>query len=87
MSIKVLDFYADWCVPCKRISPVIDNLNTKMEDVEFEKVNVEEQYELAEKYNITSVPTFVFEREGNEVHRITGAMNPVAFEAQVNNFR
>lgn len=57
-----VDFYADWCGPCQMLAPVVEELSSKMEDVEWVKINVDEQQELAVKYNIMSIPAlFVFE--------------------------
>ncbi len=58
---KVLvDFYADWCGPCKMMSPVIDNIAEEMQgSLKVGKVNVDEAQELAEKYGIMSIPTII----------------------------
>ena len=62
-NTKVLvDFYADWCGPCKMMSPVIDEIADENSNVKVGKVNVDDNQELAMKYNIMSIPTImVFE--------------------------
>ena len=72
-SKKVLiDFYADWCGPCKMLAPVIEavakeNINTKVV-----KINVDEAQEIAMEYNIMSIPTLVVIKEGKEINRKVG---------------
>lgn len=58
----VIDCYADWCGPCKMLSPVIDELSEDMSDVNFYKLNIDDNDETVDKYNIMSIPTvLVFE--------------------------
>lgn len=55
----VLDFYSEYCGPCKMLSKDLDELSKDFLDLKFEKLNINENYELTEKYNIMSVPTLV----------------------------
>lgn len=70
-----IDFYADWCGPCRQISPLFDQLADKYGDrIEFKRVNIDEDGQLAAQYGITSIPTFIFlDAEGNVVNKIVGA--------------
>lgn len=73
--ITLLDFYADWCGPCKIMAPVFSELEKEYEGrVEFKKVDVETNGEMAQQFHIMSIPTFVIVREGKEISRKTGAM-------------
>ena len=56
----VIDFYADWCGPCKTIAPILEELDIELEDVDFYKVNTEEQNELAATFGIQSIPSILF---------------------------
>ena len=56
----VIDFYADWCGPCKTIAPILEELDTEIENVDFYKVNTEEQNELAATFGIQSIPAILF---------------------------
>ena len=68
-----LDFYAEWCGPCKMLSPVISEIANERADVKVGKINVDEENALAREYNIYSIPTLVVLKDGKEVKRATGA--------------
>jgi thioredoxin 1 len=62
----IVDFYADWCGPCKMMSPIIDEIAEENADtIKVGKVNVDENQELAMKYNIMSIPTILIFKNGN----------------------
>jgi thioredoxin 1 len=70
----LLEFYADWCAPCKRASPILEELAHEFEGkVRFVRVNVDLDNELVEKYEIYSIPTVVLLQERKEVSRVAGA--------------
>ena len=72
--IKVLDYWAEWCGPCKFMDPIIEELEKELKGkVEFEKINVDENQERTAKYQVMSIPTYVIEKDGREVDRIIGA--------------
>lgn len=74
-----VDFYADWCGPCKMTSPIIDELSEEMKDMIFTKVNVDENQDLATTYSIFSIPTFMIFKNGKAVHQFVGAMGKEKF--------
>lgn len=72
--IKVLDFWAKWCGPCKFMEPVIEELEKELAGkVEFEKINVDEHQDQAAKYQVMSIPTYIIVKDGKEQERIVGA--------------
>lgn len=73
-----VDFYADWCGPCKMISPEFEKLakNNQSEQVEFVKVNVDTQGEIASEEGIRAMPTFKVYKDGEQVGEIRGADRP-----------
>ena len=68
----LVDFYADWCGPCKIISPVIDQIAEENQDIKVVKVNVDNAQDLAMKYQVMSIPTLVVIKEGKEINRSVG---------------
>lgn len=73
--IKLLDFYADWCGPCKIMEPVFQEIEGEYEGkIEFQKVDVESDGDTASKFGIMSIPTFVLLKDDKEVDRKIGAM-------------
>jgi len=76
-DLIVLDFYADWCGPCKRLTPVLEELAERFENVHFYKVNVDVHEQLTQEYKIACMPTIHFVRDGESVESVTGA-NPDA---------
>ncbi len=72
-GVVVIDFFATWCGPCKRIAPAFEELAKKFSRITFLKVDVDEAQDIASKYDVNSLPTFVFLKNGVEVHRIEGA--------------
>ena len=71
----LIDFYADWCGPCKMMGPVVEELATEYDGkVKVGKVNVDEQSELAAKFNVMSIPFFAFIKDGQLVDSELGAV-------------
>lgn len=74
-SMVLVDFYADWCAPCKKISPIIEELAKEKTDVKFVKINVDENEKLATKYKIQYLPTLVVFEGGKEKDRSIGLVS------------
>jgi len=72
MGTTVKDFHADWCGPCKKQDPIIDDLEEEHPDVTFEKVDVDESPDVAQEYGVRSVPTIVVEKNGEVVEKFIG---------------
>lgn len=68
----LIDFYADWCGPCRMLGPVIDEIAEEATNFKVGKVNIDEQPELATKYQVMSVPTLVVIKNGEVANRVTG---------------
>ncbi len=69
----LLDFWATWCGPCRMVAPVVDEIAAETPSVKVGKINVDEQRELAEKYNVMSIPTLLVIRDGKVVNKAVGA--------------
>lgn len=71
-GIVLVDFYAEWCGPCKMLSPIVDEIAEERTDIKVGKVNVDESSELAVQYRVMSVPTLIVMRDGKEHARAVG---------------
>ena len=78
-SIQVKKFYAEWCGPCKVLTPLMENVKTKFSNVKFENVDIDSQFEIAQKYFVRSVPTVIIEKNGKEVERFVGVQSELAY--------
>ncbi len=77
----LVDFWASWCGPCRMVAPVLDEIATEMEGkVRIAKVNVDDNQELAAKFQVSSIPTFILFKGGEAKDRMMGAMPKNAFE-------
>ena len=72
MPVTLKDFYADWCGPCKTQDPILDELEDDYPDVAFEKVNVDEEQDVANEYQVRSLPTLIVENDDGIVERFVG---------------
>ncbi|MBI2474868.1 thioredoxin [Candidatus Uhrbacteria bacterium] len=70
-----VDFWAPWCGPCKIMGPIVEQLSGEIEGVEVGKVNVDDHSELAQRYNILSIPTFIIFKGGQPVEQFSGTMS------------
>lgn len=68
----VVDFYADWCGPCKMLAPVFEQLSEEVEDYEFIKLNVDDAPNISRNYGVMSIPTLIVFENGKEVNKTLG---------------
>lgn len=69
----LLDFWASWCAPCRRVVPIVEEIADERRDIKVGKINVDEEPELANKFSIMSIPTLVVMKNGNIVQQVSGA--------------
>jgi len=79
----IIDFYADWCGPCKTIAPILKELDAENEDVDFYKVNTEEQKDLAAVFGIQSIPSILFIPVEGQPQMAMGAMPKETFKQAI----
>lgn len=84
-GLVVTDFFSDSCIPCKRMSPIIAELEVEHGDVKFAKLNINFDGEIAEKYGVTAVPTLIFFKNGEEKARLSGAQKKAAIAEVIKN--
>lgn len=71
-GIVLVDFYAEWCGPCKMLSPIVDEIAKERTDIKVGKVNIDESSELAIQHRVMSVPTLIVMQDGKELARSVG---------------
>ena len=76
----LVDFYADWCGPCKMLGPVMDEIS---KDYTVYKVNVDDNQDLAVKYAVTAIPTLIVIKNGEETNRTVGVASKSEIEAMI----
>jgi thioredoxin 1 len=79
----VLYFTADWCNPCQKVKPIVEEIN-KDSVTKFQMIDVDSEMELTKKFEIRSVPTFILIKNGTEIKRTTGAQTREQLEAFIN---
>ena len=74
-KLTIVDFYADWCGPCRKLSPIMDEIEQELsENVKFTKINTDENIDLAKEYQISGIPTLLVFKNGELVERMVGLM-------------
>ncbi|MFA9288364.1 MAG: thioredoxin [Weeksellaceae bacterium] len=79
----VVDFHAEWCGPCKAMEPMIEDLSNELKDIKFVKVDVDANQEVAGKYSVFSIPTFLVIVDGQVKHQIVGAQSKDTFKNEI----
>jgi thioredoxin 1 len=83
----LVDFFAEWCMPCLMMAPVMDDLSNKFKGkINFGKVDVDENHVMAEKLHVHSIPNFILFKDGKPVERFTGSMPSEDFEEKLRKF-
>ena len=72
MTVTLKDFYADWCGPCKTQEPILEEMEPDWGDVEFQRIDVDENQDVANQYQVRSIPTLVVENDDGVVERFVG---------------
>lgn len=68
----LVDFWANWCEPCKLTSPILDELRNELKEVKFVKVDINEESDVLDDYNVTSIPTLMLFKDGELKERLVG---------------
>ena len=86
-NLVLVDFFAEWCMPCVMMAPVIEELSEKFKGkIEFVKMNVDENRNLSSKLKIMSIPTLIVFKKGKEVERIIGSQNTEVLEEKLKKY-
>lgn len=82
-GVMVLYFFATWCGPCVSFKPIFEKVSSDLKNVNFIKINVDEQRDLAIKYNVSAIPTIIFIKNGNPVFSNTGTMSEDSLKKKI----
>ena len=85
--IEVKRFHAAWCGPCRMLAPIMENIKGKFEGINFTDVDVDTQYEEAQKYSVRNIPLVVIEKDGQEVQRFSGLQSEMAYVNAINELK
>lgn len=79
----IVDFFATWCVPCKMLSPVFEEIDKNVEEAKFLKVDIDKSLDLARRFEVTTVPTVIVFKDGKEADRLVGFIPKQKLEEMV----
>jgi thioredoxin 1 len=85
--IKIIKFSATWCGPCKALSLIFNEVKSQMPDVVFQEIDIDQNSDLAIKYNVRGVPTIVIEKDNQEVTRKSGIIMNAALTQLINSYK
>ena len=83
----LLDFWASWCGPCRMLSPIVDTIADARNEIKVGKVNVDEEAELAKEFGIMSIPTLLFFKGGELVHKQIGSLPKEEIESLIDQLK
>ncbi len=73
-GLVLIDFWAEWCAPCRMLGPIFEELSGELEQIKFAKLDVTANEELAQRFGVMSIPTIILMKDGIEVDRMTGVV-------------
>lgn len=86
-GIVLIDFWAEWCMPCLAINPILDELSNKFKDkIKFGKVNVGTYAEIAQKFNVNSIPNIIIFKDGIVINQLVGSISSDELENKLESY-
>ena len=82
--VTVKKFSAAWCGPCRMLAPMFEQVKMGYSNVKFENIDIDEDYQSVQQYNVSSVPTVVIVKDGVEINRFTGLSSKIAYVNAIN---
>lgn len=86
-SAVVIDFWADWCAPCRMIGPIVEELSKDNSDIIIGKLDIMENKRASARYNVTSIPTIIYFKDGKEIERTRGVLPKVKIQQVINSIK
>ncbi|MDP2925404.1 MAG: thioredoxin [Nanoarchaeota archaeon] len=82
-KVVVVNFFAEWCMPCLMMTPILEDISELMKEVSFVRINVDDNEDLASKHNVSSVPCLIMFKNGKEMDRIIGSHSYDSIEMRI----
>lgn len=85
-KLALVDFFAEWCMPCVMMAPVVEELAEKYKKIKFAKANIDENSELASRFKVMSIPTLIIFKDGKEMERMVGSQPASMIEEKLEKY-
>ena len=82
-----IDFYADWCGPCRMMAPIVEEISEEVDGVDFYKVNCDDEQELASKYEVMTIPTLLILKKGEQIKEFIGVTDKEEIIEELNSLK
>ena len=86
-KIVFVDFYADWCGPCRMMAPIVEEISEEVDGVDFYKVNCDDEQELASKYEVMTIPTLLILKKGEQIKEFIGVTDKDEIIEELNSLK
>lgn len=86
-KLVFIDFYADWCGPCRMMAPVVEEISEEVDGVDFYKVNCDDEQELASKYEVMTIPTLLILKKGEQIKEFIGVTDKEEIIEELNSLK
>ena len=84
--LVIVDFFAEWCMPCVMMGPVFERLSEKNKTVKFCKINVDDAPKISQDYEISSIPCLIFFKDGKQVDRVIGSIAEDLLQEKISDY-
>ena len=86
-KLAFVDFYADWCGPCRMMAPIVEEISEEVDGVDFYKVNCDDEQELASKYEVMTIPTLLILKKGEQIKEFIGVTDKEEIIEELNSLK
>lgn len=86
-QLTIVDFYATWCPPCKMLAPIVEELAKEANGYAIAKIDIDQAIDIANEYGVMSIPTIIFYKNGEEIHRLVGFRNKDELLDEINSLK
>ncbi len=86
-KLVFVDFYADWCGPCRMMAPIVEEISEEVDGVDFYKVNCDDEQELASKYEVMTIPTLLILKKGEQLKEFIGVTDKEEIIEELNSLK